>query len=101
MPPCWPQLQARRSPTSWRGLAFIYHFGHFGRRYAMIYGETPLPTLACGESNHHGCGLSFDVTTKSVLPVPHRLHRNRRWTSGTSLRPCSTSALGRVVAGAR
>jgi hypothetical protein len=33
--------------------------------------------------SHHGCGLSFDVTTKLVRSVWHWLHRNRRWTSGT------------------
>ena len=41
---------------------------------------------------HHGCGLSRDVTTKSVRSVPQFEQRNRRWISGTSRCPASMSA---------
>ena len=41
---------------------------------------------------HHGCGLSRDVTTKSVRSVPHCEQRNRSSVSGTSPRPNSTIA---------
>jgi hypothetical protein len=50
------------------------------------------PASGLAESDRHGCGLFCEVTTKSVLPVPHWLHRNRRWISGPSPRPASTSA---------
>ena len=40
---------------------------------------------------HHGCGLSRDVTTKSVRSVPQLEQRNLRWVSGTSPRPASIS----------
>jgi hypothetical protein len=33
---------------------------------------------------HHGCGLSLDVTTKSVRSLPQLEQRNRSSVSGTS-----------------
>ncbi len=39
-----------------------------------------------------GCGLSRDVTTKSVRSVTHCEQRNRSSVSGTSPRPAATSA---------
>ena len=38
---------------------------------------------------HHGCGLSRDVTTKSVRSVPQLEQRNLRRVNGTSPRPLS------------
>jgi hypothetical protein len=42
---------------------------------------------------HVGRGLSFDMTTKSVLPVPHWLHRNRSLRSGTTTSVATASRL--------
>ena len=41
---------------------------------------------------HHGCGLSRDVTTKSVRSLPHLEQRNLRRVSGTSPLPWSMRA---------
>ena len=40
---------------------------------------------------HHGCGLSRDVTTKSVRSLPQLEQRNRSCVSGTSLHGIQTA----------
>ena len=47
---------------------------------------------------YHGCGLSRDVTTKSVQSLPQLEQRNRRWISGTSPRPDFTRRCSSVFA---
>ena len=58
--------------------------------------DPPPPRLVrrqcSSDAAHHGCGLSRDVTTKSVRSLPQLEQRNRSWVSGTSPRPVSMSA---------
>ena len=50
-----------------------------------------MPARPSSRAAHHGCGLSRDVTTKSVRSLPQLEQRNLRRVSGTSPRPASMS----------
>jgi hypothetical protein len=62
------------------------------RRYPAGDGGPPQNPGSPSRAAHHGCGLSRDVTTKSVRSVTHCEQRNRSSVSGTSPRPAATSA---------